>query len=79
MLAATGYKLLKHYMNNGGFSAEEIKLLAVGNVVAFITALLAIKFFIGFLKKYGFRVWGIYRIIIGIILLILIQTGYLRG
>jgi undecaprenyl-diphosphatase len=79
MLAATGYKLLKHYTENGGFSGEEIKLLAVGNVVAFITALLAIKFFIGFLKKYGFRVWGIYRIVVGIILLILIQTGYLRG
>jgi undecaprenyl-diphosphatase len=79
MLAATGYKLLKHYTENGGFSGEEIKLLAVGNAVAFITALLAIKFFIGFLKKYGFRVWGIYRIVVGIILLILIQTGYLRG
>jgi undecaprenyl-diphosphatase len=78
MLAATGYKLLKHYTDNGGFTGEEIKLLAVGNLVAFITALLAIKFFIGFLKKYGFRVWGIYRIVVGIILLILIQTGYLR-
>ncbi len=79
MLAATGYKLLKHYTKNGGFTGEEIKLLAVGNVVAFITALLAIKFFIGFLKKYGFRVWGIYRIIVGLILLTLIQTGYLRA
>ncbi len=79
MLAATGYKLLKHYTTNGGFTGEEIKLLAVGNIVAFITALLAIKFFIGFLKKYGFRVWGYYRIIVGIILLILIQTGYIRA
>jgi undecaprenyl-diphosphatase len=41
-------------------------------------ALLAIKFFIGFLKKYGFRVWGIYRIIVGIALLVLIKTGYLN-
>ncbi len=78
MLAATGYKLLKHYTDHGGFTGDEIQLLAVGNVIAFITALLAIKFFIGFLKKYGFRIWGIYRIIVGIILLILIQTGYLR-
>ncbi len=78
MLAATGYKLLKHYTDHGGFTGDEIQLLAVGNVIAFITALLAIKFFIGFLKKYGFRVWGIYRIIVGIILLVLIQTGYLR-
>ncbi len=77
MAAATGYKLLKHYTDNGGFSGEEIQLLAVGNVVAFIVAMLAIKFFIGFLKKYGFRIWGIYRIIVGIVLLVLIKTGYL--
>lgn len=79
MAAATGYKLLKHYTDAGGFSGEEIKLLAVGNVVAFVVAMLAIKFFIGFLKKYGFRVWGIYRIIVGILLLILIKTGYLAA
>jgi undecaprenyl-diphosphatase len=78
MMAATGYKLLKHYTTNGGFSADEIKLLAIGNLVAFVVALLAIKFFIGFLKKHGFRVWGIYRIAAGIVLLALIFTGYLK-
>ncbi|RYY47966.1 MAG: undecaprenyl-diphosphate phosphatase [Chitinophagaceae bacterium] len=77
MLAATGYKLLKHYKETGGFTGEEVKLLAVGNAVAFVVALLAIKFFIGFLTKHGFRIWGIYRIIIGILLLILIKTGYI--
>jgi undecaprenyl-diphosphatase len=79
MLAATGYKLLKHYTSTGGFTGEEIKLLAIGNIVAFIVALFAIKFFISFLKKYGFRVWGIYRIIVGILLLILIQAGFLKA
>lgn len=78
MMAATGYKLLKHYTTTGGFTTEEIKLLAVGNVVAFVVALLAIKFFIGFLKKYGFRVWGIYRIMVGVILLLLIHFKYLN-
>jgi undecaprenyl-diphosphatase len=78
MAAATGYKLLKYYKLKGGFSSEEIKILAVGNIVAFIVAMLAIKFFISFLKKYGFRVWGIYRIILGIVLLILIYKGYLN-
>ena len=77
MLAATGYKLLKHYTHTGGFTGEEIKLLAVGNVVAFIVALLAIKFFIGFLSKHGFRIWGIYRIVVGVALLLLIKSGYL--
>ena len=78
MLAATGYKLLKHYKETGGFTGEEVKLLAVGNVVAFIVALVAIKFFIGFLQKHGFRVWGIYRIVVGILLLLLIEYGYLK-
>jgi undecaprenyl-diphosphatase len=79
MLAATGYKLLKYYKDYGGFSSTEIKQLAIGNVVAFVVALLAIKFFIGFLKKHGFKVWGYYRIIVGIALLILIYTGYLKS
>ncbi len=78
MLAATCYKLYKYYKESGGFSSEEIKQLAIGNVVAFIVALLAIKFFIGFLKKYGFTVWGWYRIVVGIILLLLIWKGIIQ-
>ncbi len=77
MLAATGYKLLKYFQENGGFTSEEIQQLAIGNIVAFIVALLAIKFFITMLKKYGFRIWGMYRVIVGIILLVMIYTGYL--
>ena len=78
MMAATGYKLLKYYTTTGGFTTEEIRLLAVGNLVAFMVSLLAIKLFIGFLKKYGFRVWGIYRIVAGILLLLLIHFKYLN-
>lgn len=75
MAAATGYKILKGrelLMSN----TDNLKLLLVGNVVAFIVAMLAIKFFIGALKKYGFRIWGYYRIIVGIIILIAIFMGY---
>ena len=79
MLAATGYKLLKYYQDYGGFSSNEIKQLAIGNMVAFVVALLAIKFFIGFLKKHGFKIWGYYRIVVGIALLILIYTGYIKS
>lgn len=75
MFAATGYKLLKHYSNNGGFTLIEIKLLTVGNIIAFIVSMLAIKFFINFIKKYGFKFWGYYRIIIGLVLLILLYSG----
>jgi len=78
MVAATGYKLFKHFHENGGFSHEEIKLLLIGNIVAFVVALLAIKFFIEFLKKHGFRIWGIYRIVVGLVLLALIYKGYIQ-
>ncbi|MCC7196449.1 MAG: undecaprenyl-diphosphate phosphatase, partial [Gemmatimonadaceae bacterium] len=78
MVAATGYKLFKHFHEQGGFSGEEIKLLILGNIVAFVVAMLAIKFFIDFLKKHGFRIWGFYRIVIGLVLLALIYTGYLK-
>ena len=79
MLAATVYKLFKFHKENGGFSSNEIQQLAVGNFVAFIVALLAIKFFINFLQKHGFRIWGYYRIIIGFILIGLIYTGIIQA
>lgn len=78
MIAATGYKLFKYYRDKGGFSGEEIKLLLIGNIVAFIVAIIAIKFFIEFLKKHGFRVWGIYRVVVGLILLVLVYSGYIH-
>ncbi len=76
MAAATGYKLLKEYKN---IHSEEIKTLAIGNIVAFVVAILAIKFFIGFLQKHGFKLFGYYRIIAGIILLVLLYTGVLKS
>ena len=54
------------------FSAAEIKMLVLGNAVAFVVALLAIRLFVGFVAKYGFRAFGIYRIIAGGILLIML-------
>jgi len=58
-----GYELLFN-------SPEKLKLFIIGNVVAFIVAMIAIKLFIDLIKKYGFRPWGYYRIVAGIILLI---------
>ncbi len=77
MLAATGYKMLKYWKDYGGFSSSELKLLAVGNLVAFVVAVLAIRFFIGFVQRYGFRIWGIYRILAGLLMLALIYSGRL--
>ena len=79
MLAATGYKLLKFYLDSGGITGKEIQLLLVGNVVAFIVAMFAIKFFINFLKKHGFKLWGYYRVVIGIVLLVMIYTGHINS
>ena len=72
MTAATGYKLLKFVKEEGSITSEQVKFLAIGNVVAFIVAVLAIKFFISILNKYGFRYFGIYRIILGLGILITI-------
>ena len=57
-----GYELLMQ-------SEENIKLFLIGNLVAFIVAIIAIKFFIGIIKQYGFKPWGWYRIIMGSFLL----------
>jgi undecaprenyl-diphosphatase len=75
MFAATA-KSLWDYMDDGGsFTAEHWKLFGIGNAVAFVVALLAIKGFVGFLTKHGFRAFGWYRIIVGGVLLALIAAG----
>lgn len=76
MFAATAKKAYDFYKDGFVLTDEQIKLLAVGNVVAFIVAMLAIKFFIEFLTKYGFRVFGWYRIIVGGAILALMLAGY---
>jgi undecaprenyl-diphosphatase len=80
MLAVTCYSVfLKDWNYKGteqkGYemilsSSENITAFAIGNVLAFVVAAFAIKFFIDFLAKYGFKIWGWYRIIVGAVLLI---------
>ena len=78
MAAATGYKLLKFFLEPGGVDilTENLGILILGNIVAFVVAMLAIKFFIGFITKYGFKYFGWYRIAVGGIILILTLLGY---
>jgi len=80
MAAATGYKLLKTFKEHPEVlkDKQNLIILGVGNLVAFIVALLAIKFFISFLQRYGFKLFGWYRIIVGAALLTLIFVGYLK-
>jgi len=77
MAAASGYKLLKLFMDPAGKSmlSENLVTLLVGNLVAFVVAMIAIKFFIGFLTKYGFKAFGYYRIIVGVAILLLLFLG----
>lgn len=89
MFAATAYSLFVKKWEQGGAirkgyevimeSQENTMAFIVGNIVAFIVALLAIRFFINFLKVYGFKLFGIYRIVAGIILLILLATGVIES
>ena len=85
MFAASAYSLFVKKWVNEGISRKGYQLILdskentisfiAGNLVAFAVALLAIRFFINYLKAYGFRIFGIYRILAGIILLILLMTG----
>jgi undecaprenyl-diphosphatase len=76
MFAATVKKLYDFYKEGHVFTGEEIKLLAIGNVIAFVVALLAIKTFITFLERRGFQLFGWYRILVGGVIIILIVSGH---
>ena len=78
MFAATLFKMLKLFTQPEGMEiiTNNMGTLIIGNIVAFVVALLAIKFFISFVTKYGFKAFGWYRIILGSVLLILLLTGH---
>ncbi len=73
MFAASGYKLMSNYK---AIDTEHLGLLLVGNIVAFIVAMIAIKSFITYLTKHGFKVFGYYRITVGVTILVLIALGF---
>jgi undecaprenyl-diphosphatase len=71
MLGATAKKVYDYYKAGLVLSSEEVNILIIGNVVAFLVAMLAIKTFIGYLNRNGFRIFGYYRIIAGIAILLI--------
>ncbi len=75
MFAATVYKMYK-YEKDFGFKAADINIMIIGNIVAFIVAILAIRGFVNFLTKHGFRVFGYYRIVVGLVIIVLYLAGY---
>lgn len=89
MFAATAHSIFLKEWEIGGVKEKGYEIIManrdntisfiVGNLVAFFVAILAIRFFINFLKQYGFKVFGWYRIIVGALLLILLLTGTLKS
>jgi undecaprenyl-diphosphatase len=89
MFAATAHSLFLKKWNHSGEVRKGYEIILesrdntiafiVGNIMAFVVAIIAIRFFINYLKVYGFKVFGWYRIIAGIILLILLWTGVIHG
>jgi undecaprenyl-diphosphatase len=73
MFVASGYKLMTNYK---AITHENIDILIVGNIVAFVVAMIAIKSFISYLTRHGFKIFGYYRIVVGIIILVLIASGF---
>ncbi|MDD4602366.1 MAG: undecaprenyl-diphosphate phosphatase [Bacteroidales bacterium] len=72
MFAASALKLFQNYES---ISAGNVNLLLVGNLVSFLVAMIAIKSFIAFLTRYGFKIFGYYRIVVGLVIIILLLTG----
>lgn len=75
MFAATVKSLYDYFDNGGIVTTEQWKLFAVGNIVAFLVSIIAIRFMINVLTKYGFKYFGYYRIIAGTLILILYYSG----
>jgi undecaprenyl-diphosphatase len=71
MLGATVKKCYDYYKDGFVLTHDQINFLIIGNIVAFIVAMLAIKSFIGYLSKHGFKMFGYYRIIVGLAILVI--------
>ncbi|MCO5234466.1 MAG: undecaprenyl-diphosphate phosphatase [Chitinophagales bacterium] len=76
MFGATAKKLYDFYSHGHSITAEELNILLIGNFVGFLVAIIAIKSFIGFLNRHGFKIFGIYRIVVGSLLIALLALDY---
>ncbi len=69
MFGASALKLVKFFIKGGTFGASEAAILGVGCVVAFVVSLAAIKWLMGFVKRHDFKAFGVYRIVLGVVVL----------
>ncbi len=70
MVGGSGIKVLQYFADGNTFTSSEIAILLVGMVTAFVVSVLSIKFLMSFIKKHDFKIFGVYRIILGIIVII---------
>lgn len=70
MFGASALKLVKYFIKGGTFGVNEIAILGVGCVVAFVVSLVAIKWLMGFVRQHDFKCFGIYRIVLGVLVLL---------
>lgn len=75
MFAATVYKVYDFYKDGITVQSDQITMLVVGNLVAFIVAILAIRSFIGVITRYGLKAYGYYRVAVGLLIIILMMSG----
>jgi len=75
MFAAMVYKIYQFYESGVVVKQEQINFLLIGNVVAFIVAILAIRSFIGVITRHGLKIYGYYRIVVGLVIIILMIAG----
>ena len=69
MLGASGIKLLKFLLSGVGFAGSEIAILLVGCAVSFLVSLLVIRGLMNYVRNHSFSVFGIYRIVLGVLVL----------
>lgn len=70
MAGASGLKLLKYFLKVGMFSGTELILLIIGTFVSFIVSIFAIRMLLGYIRNHDFKVFGVYRILLGIVVVI---------
>ena len=73
MIGMSALKLLKYILDGGVFSGGEVCIMSIGTLVAFLVSVFVIKFLMSYIKKHDFKVFGVYRIILGVIVLILLN------
>lgn len=70
MAGASGLKLIKYFLKSGMFSGTEWILLLVGTAVSFVVSILAIRILLSYIRKHDFKIFGVYRILLGIVVII---------